>query len=58
MLFQIAYEGDFLSLGTVTFQQKVDFLVACVRTRDYAVSKEDKQEAQFAQKGAYASFCL
>ena len=26
-LFQVAYEGDFRSLCTVTFGQKVDFLI-------------------------------
>ena len=29
--FQIAYEGDFWSLRTVTFWQKVDFLISNAR---------------------------
>ena len=36
--FQIAYEGDFRSLCTVTFGQKVDFLIVTrVSARDYTV---------------------
>ena len=39
--FQIAYEGDFRSLCTVTFWRKVDLMH--VRTRDYTVIFSDWQ---------------
>ena len=37
-LFQIAYQGNFWSLWTTTFWQKVDFLT-CIRTPNYTVFK-------------------
>ena len=39
-LFQIAYEGDFRPLCTVTFRQKVDFLISNVRYYNGNIMKQ------------------